>query len=93
MQASTRRCVPVWPGVYGPDATRRVVAIATMLAVVVLTAAGVLEHIAPTALAGLVGLGIALSGLALAALGSPSDQRHWVLFKAASVYMLGVSRL
>ncbi len=85
--------VPVWPGVYGPDATRRVVAIATMLAVVVLTAAGVLEHIAPTALAGLVGLGIALSGLALAALVSPSDKRNWVLFKAASVYMLGAFAL
>jgi protoheme IX farnesyltransferase len=81
--------VPVWPLVYGPTATRRIVAIATMLAAIVLTVAGVLEGIAPVALAGLIVLGITVSVLAGVALFKPSEKRNWVLFKAASAYMLG----
>jgi protoheme IX farnesyltransferase len=81
--------VPVWPLVYGPTATRRIVAIATMLAASVLTVAGVLEGIAPVALAGLIVLGITVSVLAGVALFKPSEKRNWVLFKAASAYMLG----
>ncbi len=81
--------VPVWPVVFGSMATRRVIAGATILAAVVLTTAGVLEHIAPVALAGLVVLGVGVSGLGIAALGWPSESRNWLLFKAASVYMLG----
>ena len=81
--------VPVWPVVFGPTATRRVVAVATILAAVVLTAAGLLAHVAPVALAGLIVLGVGVSALGIAALGWPSESRNWLLFKAASVYMLG----
>lgn len=81
--------VPVWPSVYGPTATRRVVAAATILAAAVLTVAGVLEHIAPVALVALIVIGVAVSALGLAALIRPSEKRNWLLFKAASAYMLG----
>lgn len=80
--------VPVWPGVFGPDATRRVVAAGTILATVVLTAAGALEGIDAIALTGLVAVGVVLDAMAIAALLRPSDGRNWLLFKAASVYML-----
>jgi len=85
--------VPVWPIVFGPTATRRVVAVATILAAVVLTAAGVLERIAPVALGGLVALGVGVSALGFVALVGPSDKRNWLLFKAASAYMLGAFAL
>lgn len=81
--------VPVWPVVFGPTATRRVVAGATILAAVVLTTAGILERIAPVALAGLIALGVGVSALGVAALGWPSEDRNLLLFKAASAYMLG----
>lgn len=80
--------VPVWPGVFGPDATRRVVAVGTMLSTVVLTAAGVIERISPVALVALVGIGAVLDVMAIAALFRPSESRNWMLFKTASVYML-----
>ncbi|MGB4593486.1 MAG: protoheme IX farnesyltransferase [Coriobacteriia bacterium] len=80
--------VPVWPGVFGPDATRRVVAVGTMLSTVVLTAAGVIEHIGSGALAALVGIGVVLDVVAIAALVRPSESWNWMLFKTASIYML-----
>jgi len=81
--------IPVWPVVFGADASRRFVAVATILAAAVLTTAGVLERIAPVTLIGLVVLGAGVSALGFAALVSPSDRRNWLLFKAASAYMLG----
>ncbi len=81
--------VPVWPNVYGPTATRRVVAGATFLDVVVLVSAGVLLGIHPVALGVLGVLGGGLSGLAVAALIRPSEGLNWRLFKFASIYMLG----
>ncbi|MHB1340570.1 MAG: UbiA family prenyltransferase [Coriobacteriia bacterium] len=80
--------IPVWPGVFGPDATRRVVAVGTILATLVLTSAGALEGIGAGALWGLVALGMVLDVIAIAALLRPSDDGNWLLFKAASVYML-----
>jgi len=81
--------IPVWPNIYGPTATRRVVAGATILDAFVLGLAGWLSHIHPAALVILEGMGAALSGLAIAALIQPSEELNWRLFKLASLYMLG----
>lgn len=81
--------VPVWPNVYGPTATRRVVAVATFLDVVVLALAGWLLRVRPIAMGVLFVLGAGLAGLSLALLVRPSARLNWVLFKFASLYMLG----
>jgi len=81
--------VPVWPNVYGLTATRRVVALATLLDVVALGAAGWLLDIHPVALALLGLMGVLLAGIAVATLIRPSEHLNWRLFKFASLYMLG----
>jgi len=81
--------VPVWPNVYGPQATRRTVAVATLGGTVALSLAGWRLAIHPLALVILSLMGAALSGLAVAALVRPGEALNWRLFKAASVYMLG----
>lgn len=81
--------VPVWPSVYGQRSARRAIAVATVLATLVLTAAGVLEGIARGAIVTLVALGVGLDALALLTLVSPTERHNWVLFKGASAYMLG----
>jgi len=81
--------VPVWPEVYGPRATRRLVAGATFSMAVVLCVAGWLLHIHPVALVTLGLMGVGLSGLAVAVLLRPVERLNWALFKAASFYMLG----
>jgi protoheme IX farnesyltransferase len=81
--------VPVWPNVYGPRATRRTVAAASLGAAVALGTAGWLLEIHPTALIILLLMGLGLSGMALAVLIRPSERLNWRLFKAASIYMLG----
>lgn len=81
--------VPVWPNVYGPTATRRVIAVATLLDVAVLGAAGGWLGIHPVTLAVLMTLGAGLTGLSIALLIRPTERLNWVLFKFASLYMLG----
>ena len=81
--------VPVWPNVYGPRATMRLVAAATLGGVIVLGIAGYLLGIHPLALAVLAAMGTGLSALALAVLIRPTERLNWILFKAASFYMLG----
>lgn len=81
--------VPVWPNVYGPRATRRVVAAATLLDVAVLATAGRLLQIHPATMGILAILGAGLTGLSVAVLIRPSQKLNWVLFKFASLYMLG----
>jgi len=81
--------VPVWPNVYGPTATRRVVAVATLLDVLVLALAGWLLRVHPVAMGVLFLLGAGLAGLSLALLIWPSERLNWILFKFASLYMLG----
>lgn len=81
--------VPVWPNVYGPTATRRLVAGATLLDAAVLALAGMLLSIHPVALGILGIMGALLSGLSVAALIRPSEGLNWRLFKFASLYMLG----
>lgn len=80
--------VPVWPRVYGESSTRRLIAVATAGAACVLVAAGVLVGIRTAALVVLLAAGVALAGLAVAAFARPSEKANWVLFKAASAYML-----
>ncbi len=81
--------VPVWPNVYGPVATRRLVAGATLLDALVLVLAGWLLHLHPLAMGVLASMGALLSGLAVVALLRPSERLNWLLFKLASLYMLG----
>lgn len=81
--------VPVWPNVYGPNATRRVIAAATLLDVVVLELAGWLLHIHPVAMGILAVLGTGLIGLSIALIIWPTQKLNWALFKFASLYMLG----
>lgn len=81
--------VPVWPNVYGPTATRRVIAIATLLDVAVLGAAGWWLGIHRVTLGVLMALGAGLTGLSIAVLIRPTERLNWVLFKFASLYMLG----
>lgn len=84
-----RAGVPVWPNRFGISATRRVVAIATLGAAVVLALAGMLLDLHSAALVVLGLMGGGLSALALVALVRPSERINWLLFKAASIYMLG----
>ena len=80
--------VPVWPSVYGEDRTRRVVAAATLGAVIVLLSAGVSAQVSPLAIAGLAAAGLAMLVLAVSAVVRPSERMNWTLFKAASAYMM-----
>lgn len=79
--------VPAWPSVYGPTATRRLIAGSSIVGAGTLFAAGFLLRVPPTALAALAVLGLALCALAIGGLVRPSDHHDWVLFKAASIYM------
>jgi protoheme IX farnesyltransferase len=81
--------VPVWPNVYGPRATMRLVAVATLGGAVVLGIAGYLIDINLLALVILLAMGLGLSALALVVLFSPTEGLNWLLFKTASLYMLG----
>lgn len=79
--------VPSWPSVYGPTATRRLIAGSSIVGACTLFAAGWLLHLPIPALAVLAGLGLALCALAIGGLIRPSSRHDWALFKAASIYM------
>jgi heme O synthase-like polyprenyltransferase len=81
--------VPVWPNAYGVTATRRLIAMATLLDVLVLGCAGWLLGVHPLAMGILGGMGAALLVLAGIVLIRPSKSLNWRLFKFASLYMLG----
>lgn len=83
-----RADVPAWPNRYGPRATRLVIAIANLLNAGALMTCAVLLQVHPAALGLLLALGLALFGLAALQLLRPTERRNWLLFKAASVYML-----
>lgn len=88
-----RAKVPVWPNLYGPDATRVVVASTNLLNTLVLLGAGLLLHIAPWALGSLLLISIGMFILSAWQLAAPTESRNWILFKAASLYMLASSLL
>jgi heme O synthase-like polyprenyltransferase len=85
--------VPVWPNVYGPRATRLFVAGANLLNTLVLAACALLLGIHPVALALLLAMSLGMFGLAVLQLVCPTEHRNWLLFKAASLYMLASSLL
>jgi protoheme IX farnesyltransferase len=88
-----RAGVPMWPDVYGPRATRLFIATANLLNTVVLTSAGLLLHINQLALLSLLGISLIMFTLSAWQLVAPTERRNWVLFKAASIYMLASSLL
>jgi protoheme IX farnesyltransferase len=81
--------IPTWPTVHGFDSARRFIALANALWIVALIGAGSLLRISTYSL-GLLGLsGAAMLGLSVCAVLRPSTRLNYVLFKAASVQMLG----
>lgn len=83
-----RAGVPIWPNVYGATATRRLIAGCNLLTVGTLMTAGVLLKLAMGWL--VVASGVSVIFLALTALSllRPTSRMNFLLFKAASVYML-----
>jgi protoheme IX farnesyltransferase len=88
-----RAGVPMWPIVYGPHATRTAIAGANVLNALALTSAGLLLKVHPAALAVLLAMSLAMFALSAQQLIDPTEQRNWLLFKAASLYMLASSLL
>lgn len=84
-----RAGVPTWPTVHGFDSACRFIAVANGLRIGALVWAGWLLHICPFSL-GLLGLsGTVMLGLSIWAVWEPSAKINHVLFKVASVHMLG----
>lgn len=83
-----RAGVPVWPNRYGQRATHLLVATAMLLHVAVLATAALLLRIHPPTLGLLLAGGLAMVTLAVLQLLRPGEGRNWLLFKAASVYMV-----
>jgi protoheme IX farnesyltransferase len=88
-----RAGVPVWPNVYGSRATRLLIAGANLVNTLVLTGAGLLLRIQRLALLALLAMSIGMFMLSAWQLLAPSERRNWLLFKAASLYMLASSLL
>lgn len=85
--------VPMWPNVYGPGPTRLVIATANLLNTLVLTSAGLLLEIDRLALVFLLAMSTGMLTLSSWQLIAPTERRNWLLFKAASLYMLASSLL
>jgi len=80
--------VPVWPNRYGMTATRRLIAGTTLLDAVVFTTCAMLLRLQHTALLSLVILSALITALALWCWLRPHQRHDFMLFKAASLYML-----
>ncbi len=81
--------VPVFPACYGQAATRRAIALASVLTALAMSAALLGAAARPDAVGGLLLLSLGLIGLATAAWRLPSGQWIARLYKYASIYMLG----
>jgi protoheme IX farnesyltransferase len=88
-----RAGVPVWPNVYGAQATRFFIAMANLLNTLILTAAGAMLRIHPISLLLLLAASLVMFTLSALQLVAPTARRNWALFKAASLYMLASSLL
>jgi protoheme IX farnesyltransferase len=88
-----RAGVPMWPNVYGPASARLFIAVANLLNTIVLMSAGLLLSIHRLALLSLLVISLGILTLSARQLIEPTERRNWVLFKAASLYMLGSSLL
>ena len=80
--------VPIFPAVYGYDATRRTVAISSVLSVVAMSLAFIGVGLPAPAFYLSIVLGAGLLFFALRARLRPADKANAVLFRVASVYML-----
>jgi len=83
-----RAGVPTWPGVYGFDSARQLIAKADGLRAATLVAVGWLLDISPYSLALLTLSGVVTLALSLVAMVRPSEKINHQLFKFASVHML-----
>ncbi len=84
-----RASVPTWPTIHGFDSARRFIAVANALRILALVRAGWLLRICPYSLALLGFSGIVMLGLSTWSIWRPSARLNDVLFKFASVHMLG----
>jgi protoheme IX farnesyltransferase len=80
--------IPVWPNRFGAAATRRFIAGATLCNALVFSACGFLLGIHAGFLAGLVAMSSIITALAIWCALSPQGRHDFLLFKAASLYML-----
>jgi len=80
--------IPVWPNRFGAAATRRFIAGATLCNALVFSACGYLLTIQPWMLAGLIVVSLVITGISVWCAASPDERHDFLLFKAASLYML-----
>jgi protoheme IX farnesyltransferase len=83
-----RAGVPMWPQAYGRRATRLFIAITNVLNTLILASAGMMLRIHRLSLLLLFGASLGIFALSAVQLVAPTERRNWVLFKAASFYML-----
>ena len=84
-----RARVPVFPNVYGERVTRLIIAVSTIGAVIVMLAAMRLTGLATQTLYVAGALGAMLLAFAVASVAHRSPRLNFVLYKLASLYMLG----
>jgi len=84
-----RAGVPVFPTVYGEKVTRRIIAVSTTGAVVVMLAAAWQIQLAMGTLSAMLGLGSVLLVCTVASVLLKSPKLNFVAYKLASLYMLG----
>jgi heme o synthase len=83
-----RAGVPIFPAVYGYEATRRAIAISSILSALAMSMAFIWTGLPIAVLRLSVMLGVGLLFFALLAWIRPADRANTLLFKYASVYML-----
>jgi protoheme IX farnesyltransferase len=83
-----RAGVPVWPNVYGLRSTQRLIAQANLLNTLALAACAFLLQVRAAALVALLGMSLGICVLSVRQWRAPTQQRNWLLFKLASLYML-----
>jgi protoheme IX farnesyltransferase len=84
-----RAGIPTFPSTYGVTVTRAIIALSTVLAVTAFLAAGSLLGLTPIYHLGVRLLGGALIILVLLGLARPGPKLNFILYKGASIYMLG----
>lgn len=81
--------IPTFPAMYGVGITRLIIAASTILSVGIMLAVGGLIHLEAGYQVGLAVLGLVLIGLTLAGQVWKRPTLNFVLYKGASIYMLG----
>ena len=85
--------VPTFPSTYGFDATRKIIAVSSILAALTMSAASAWIGVTAGALGVLAVLSVGLLILALTTWFRPSNKINFMLFKYASLYMLSAMLL